>query len=988
MSSLPPVPSSIPANEPTPGPHLSTGSIPQRPAAPPPPIPGRDASSPAGREAAMTSKRETPLLRAALDYAMRGWRVLPLHDVVSGRCSCRQDKCKSPGKHPRTRRGVKEASLEEPQIRQWWSSWPSANIGIACGSASGNLVVLDVDPRNQGTAALGGLTANHGSLPETPEVRTGGDGVHYYFQAEDIRSSHGKVAPGIDIQADGAYVVAPPSLHPSGETYAWFVHPDERALAPAPRWIGESSARPTPKRTPPRLVQAPSAACQDDWRMPSEEELEELARTFVALDVIPSESRDTWLRVGMALHGTKYPMAREMWDAWSEGCVEKYDEEDQSRTWRSFGDRGRGAVTLGTVFHLGGEHGMDPSSPPRSVFEFVDLVFERCSSIAPRPPAPPAPSLPPRSAGTRIPPAAPPAPGPQGVRADAETEDLLQAFVPFPMSALPEPLRSFVEEGSEVLGCDTAFLAAPVLAACAGAIGLSRCIRLKSGWTEPAVIWAAIVGESGTLKSPACDLATHPLSEAEAASVREFSRSREQYEAATQRYDKEYAAWKRSKEDTAPPERPKEPKCHRRMVSDITVEALASRLEDNPRGVIVVRDELDGWIRSFGEYKGGNGGDVAKWLELHRAGTLLVDRKGRADPLLVERAAVSIVGGIQPGVLLRALAGENTENGLAARLLIAAPPRRPRTWRDRELSSATRQAYSSIIDHLLALTPNLAAQEGVDVSWRPTEIGLSPPALEIFSEFVNSHGKEQVDLEGPLAAAWSKLEGYAARLALVIHLVRQASNERLVENEIDARSIEAGIVIARWFADGARQMCARAAEDEQQALQRDLVELIRSRGGSISPRELCRARRKCQPTKNARECLLSLAKAGLGRLVQHAPGPRGGRPSERFILHGSPTAAPPTPGIAPRQTSPSPQPPGPFSSEQVDETRLVAPPPSFGSVNGACGRDVGESITEAATVHLRRDPDPADDANTQLVVPSQGSVNEAGSGAPEAGCAR
>src|SRR5215470_11391526 len=88
----------------------------------------------------------------ALYYASRGWPVLPLHSVEGGRCRCGDATCRSPGKHPRTQHGVKEASAHSRQIGRWWQWWPDANVGIATGVASG-LLVLDIDPRNGGDAS-------------------------------------------------------------------------------------------------------------------------------------------------------------------------------------------------------------------------------------------------------------------------------------------------------------------------------------------------------------------------------------------------------------------------------------------------------------------------------------------------------------------------------------------------------------------------------------------------------------------------------------------------------------------------------------------------------------------------------------------------------------------------------------------------------------------------------------------------------------------
>ena len=81
-----------------------------------------------------------------------------------------------------------------------------------------------------------------------------------------------------------------------------------------------------------------------------------------------------------------------------------------------------------------------------------------------------------------------------------------EPFRPFPVDVLPEPVRTAIKVDAKAIGCDPSFVALPMLAALAAAIGNTRRIALKPGWTEPSVVWVAIVGDSGTLKSAALDI--------------------------------------------------------------------------------------------------------------------------------------------------------------------------------------------------------------------------------------------------------------------------------------------------------------------------------------------------------------------------------------------------------------------------------------------------------------------------------------------------
>ena len=175
-------------------------------------------------------------LEAALEYAQRGWSVVPAFNMDGPTCACTRLDCPSPGKHPRIAWSQFQKERANPAlIRQWWRRWPEANIAIATGAVSG-LVVLDIDPRHGGSEAVKDL----GPLPPTVTCLTGGGGEHQYYQhpGTPVGNAVG-IVPGVDLRGDGGYVIAPPSSHASGRAYEWEVGfgPDEHGIAPAPPGI-------------------------------------------------------------------------------------------------------------------------------------------------------------------------------------------------------------------------------------------------------------------------------------------------------------------------------------------------------------------------------------------------------------------------------------------------------------------------------------------------------------------------------------------------------------------------------------------------------------------------------------------------------------------------------------------------------------------------------------------------------------------------------
>ena len=174
----------------------------------------------------------------ALEYAPLGLRVVPMHTIEDGHCSCEAvSDCPRPGKHPITRHGVNDATTDDEQIVKWWTEHPNANIGIAAGRAS-RILVLDIDPRNGGTETLQRLEKELGPLPETVTSNTGGGGEHRIFKYPNFsvrKDSAGKLlGPGVDVLSDGCIMVAPPSRHASGNRYRWQDGKSFRDLEPVP----------------------------------------------------------------------------------------------------------------------------------------------------------------------------------------------------------------------------------------------------------------------------------------------------------------------------------------------------------------------------------------------------------------------------------------------------------------------------------------------------------------------------------------------------------------------------------------------------------------------------------------------------------------------------------------------------------------------------------------------------------------------------------
>jgi hypothetical protein len=160
------------------------------------------------------------MIRAAITIAKKGIAVFP---------------CRPRDKRPATANGVKDATTDLKIIRQWWREEPQCNVAIATGAVS-KVFAVDIDGLDA-EAELRKLESEHGALPPTVEALTG-KGRHLYFRMPDcdVRNSASKLAPGIDVRGSGGYVLAPPSVHPSGRLYSWSVD-SSNSFAAAPQWL-------------------------------------------------------------------------------------------------------------------------------------------------------------------------------------------------------------------------------------------------------------------------------------------------------------------------------------------------------------------------------------------------------------------------------------------------------------------------------------------------------------------------------------------------------------------------------------------------------------------------------------------------------------------------------------------------------------------------------------------------------------------------------
>jgi hypothetical protein len=807
----------------------------------------------------------------------------------------------SEGKPERTSKPFWERLPTQAEITAWYDRPRPAGIAVVCGKVAGNLELLEFDAEAADLFPTWCQLVESecpGLLPRLNVVESPRPGYHVRYRCPDIViPGNAKLAqkPGVDLngkptrvslietRGEGGYALAPATpaeCHASGRIYKHHSGPKLSHLL---------SISPQEREVLLRCARSFS-------RMPPEEPKPERKQQRKKHDnngrLLPGEDYD--------LNGPDWMEILEGWEVAHESgevCyVRRPGKED--RGWS------------GTIGRCKGENGEDlfynfstnahPFEPDKAYGKFRAFALlhhngdfaaaarelaKQGYGARQQKPQPDRNGETPKSAATLKP-------------ARKTKPRLLPAYRPFPLAALAEPVRSFVGETAGALGCDPAFVALPALAAVAACVGNSRVVKLKKGWSEPAVVWSVIIGDSGTLKTPAYVKAVRHLF-----SIQETLRA--EYDVAhrswAERIRQYRARSRRGRGDgggLGPP--PAEPPYRQIVSSDITIEQLAATLEDNPHGILVARDELAGWFGSFRRFKGRDGGsDLPNWLEIFRAGTINADRKtGERRHFFVRRAAVSITGSIQPKTLAKAFTEEFLESGGAARVLLAMPPKKPKTWSPLEIHPDTETAYHDLLDKMRGL----GFRQGTGRANVPNVLRLDAEAQDVWIGFVNSWGREQAQFEGEMAAVYAKLEAYAARFAMLYHVATHLGAGADDLTPVGVEAVTAGITLSQWFAREAQRVYGTLSESEPERDGRRLVEFVQARGGQITIRDLQRSNnRKYQSAEDAQAALDALVQAGMATWEEPPETPQGGNRA-RFLklctTHDTCSAADPEDGAA------------------------------------------------------------------------------------------
>lgn len=395
----------------------------------------------------------------------------------------------------------------------------------------------------------------------------------------------------------------------------------------------------------------------------------------------------------------------------------------------------------------------------------------------------------------------------------------------FPLEIFPKAIRDIIEALEEYENYNVDFTSASFLTVFAAAMGNTWSVRFMTGWVSRPIIYMVLVGSPSCGKTPPLQQAVAPLLKLDGEYDMIYCKEMETY----RRWERMSA---KQREKHSLPEEMKMPqrKCH--VVVDSTVEALIGALRDNPRGVLIYKDEIDSLLSNFNRY---NSSDEGYFLSLFSGTPFKYSRKSNNEHIFLANPYCSIIGTTQPGRLGEQFGGKRMMNGFSSRFLKVYPEidKMP-SWNDTAMPDSVLEEWERIIRKVVAATPS-TDQEGKATSIELLFSQESKLRIIQWKDEVNNKVYAETDLDA-VRALCGKLETYLVRFCLVIQIMHGICGESGMD-EIEPRTAELAIKLTEYF----RNMESRIApEIETGILDNRFTELLGNLRDSFTTAEAVR----------------------------------------------------------------------------------------------------------------------------------------------------
>lgn len=343
---------------------------------------------------------------------------------------------------------------------------------------------------------------------------------------------------------------------------------------------------------------------------------------------------------------------------------------------------------------------------------------------------------------------------------------------PFPLEVLPTCIADLALAVSEAVNCPVDYPACSAVALMAGTIGALAVVQIKPGYRERAALYMGLVGVSNSGKSPPMKILQEPIIAEQSRRIDELAKLSE---------ESLPTMYKHGEGEL--------------LVSDITAQELGMMLLKQPRGLTLTRDELIGWVNDLNSYRpGGKGSDRQFYLSVHDGTAVAVNRVG-GRKIWCPRPTLTVLGGMQPDIIQGFL---TIRDGFAERILFTFPePKPPRREQWKTIPYALKERWSEALRRVRDLEMDLPPDET-----RPRSIVMEfgDDAKRAWEDHTGMLAELRTSSDFPehMQSCYGKLDGYAARLALVLQLLDDSTNGAN-PRELTGRWMKAGAQLAMYF---------------------------------------------------------------------------------------------------------------------------------------------------------------------------------------------
>jgi hypothetical protein len=342
----------------------------------------------------------------------------------------------------------------------------------------------------------------------------------------------------------------------------------------------------------------------------------------------------------------------------------------------------------------------------------------------------------------------------------------------FPIQTLPKDVLDYIEALEDSNGMVPEYLCSAALSTFSTIIGNSAKLVVDSEWHVGCALWIAILGDSGTKKTPAIKAMSRYLTAHDDEAYERFLTEQAEYKAKSE-FDENASIPKRS----------------RLTLDDATMESTLQELNNNPHGLMIKRDELFGFIQDLSRYR--SGGDEQRMLSIFSGDSVDVARKSSAG-IRIKKPFLSLIGGIQPGLIDKLLTTDRQVSGFTSRLLFVFP-KSPLITRGLGKDTAPKkEAYFEFCAHIHAMAKHHESRLE-----RAFEICLSTDASNHFNEWRDKfiYPKLNDNSSNAIKSYVMKLEEYALRFALILDIIW----EEQFNSMISERSMRYAIEICQYY---------------------------------------------------------------------------------------------------------------------------------------------------------------------------------------------